>query len=126
MELDRHSQRLGHWPAGLERLPAGRPGVCGDALLFLFAPFVGREKALAIQLGMCTDDLAGRLMHPNRALARPMEVQGDVNNGAQGSGSREFPQVPEGSRGFPAFSSRSLFLVCCSEVFHSVFSYLQK
>lgn len=34
--------------AGAAPAPAGRLGVCGDALLFLFAPFVRRQKALAI------------------------------------------------------------------------------
>lgn len=43
LELGRCLWHLGRWPAGLDWLQAGRPGVCGDALLFLLIPFVQRQ-----------------------------------------------------------------------------------
>lgn len=93
--------------------------------LFPFAPFVQSLKTLADILGILCSDIAGRPKHLNRAPIHPVEVERDVNNGAHWLYHHgEFPQLPEGFCSFPAFSSQSLSLICCSEATHSVFIFL--
>lgn len=59
----------------------GRLDGYSSALLILLAPFE-LKWALVMSLGMHRNDLAGKPEYLDRAPTHPIEVEGDINNGA--------------------------------------------
>lgn len=68
-------------------------------------------------LGTSNSDLAGRPKPPLELMPTLCKWRGMGTVGHRFLEPGEFPQLPEGFPGFPAFSISSVFLVCCQELF---------
>lgn len=119
LELVRCLQCPGHWLAGLEWLLVGKPGVCGDALLFLLAPCVQRQKAPGSAAGNSLQPSCRQGKAPEwSSQTLSMEVEGNVNKGIQQLlPPREFcstPRAPSASRPSLPISFSCLLFRSCS------------
>lgn len=102
---------------GAGATPAGRPGWCGDALLFRLAPFVWRQKAPSNKAGN-TGHLAGRPKHRDSAPSRAAGVARDINGDATSSSGRERSHSsPGGLPRLPSLLCVVFFLLVVQKLF---------
>ena len=98
-----------------------------DALLFLFVPFARRKKAL----GHVTWNALWRLLWVGQSTGAELYLLYRSGGGCKHWWSLaspvQIPRVlaaPRGLLQFPAFSTQSLSLICCSEAVYSALSCL--
>lgn len=117
---------LGTWRTACREqlLWPGRPGVCGDALLFLLCCSYSAVPACSLRSEAqgsrnyswgcaAVSPQVGQSPH-SEAPACPVKVKGAVNQGGHPLlRPGESLQLPEGFPDSPAFSPQSLFLVSC-------------